>query len=547
MAHRFVPLVALSSVYSLSAFAQSGSAGGTGIDVADLESRNTTIREIRFDIADVFDLSNPNENKRLYRLANRIHIRTKQSTIESILLPEAGDTFDARLMNESARALRARGFISDASIVPVDFDPASNSVALQVSTKDSWSLSPDLKFSRSGGANEYGIGLAEENLFGMGKELTLSRTSDVDRDETFFGYFDANVRSSRTQLNVVLADASDGHRRELRAGRPFFALDSRWAIDTGFTDIERIDSMYGLGEIIDKFRHEIDKFSVWGGWSRGLRERRTRRWLTGITADERRFAPDPNFATPILLPSDRKLVYPWIGVQIAEDDFRQVSELNDMGRTEDVGLGLNLTAQLGYASERYGSDRDAAIFSASAHKGWEPGGTGRLLLFDLQAQARRESAGTRNAIVQSSLRYFRRNFSRHLLTVSLNTTFGSRLDAERQILLGGDSDLRGYPLRYQSGDGSAVLTVEQRFFTDWYPFRLVRIGYAVFADVGRVWGQDARGTPNLGTLYDVGVGLRFTSPRASSGSVVHIDLAFPVNAPADVDSMQLTIEKKRSF
>jgi len=30
-----------------------------------------------------------------------------------------------------------------------------------------------------------------------------------------------------------------------------------------------------------------------------------------------------------------------------------------------------------------------------------------------------------------------------------------------------------------------LLTVEQRFYTDWYPFRLARIGAAVFGDVGR--------------------------------------------------------------
>lgn len=547
MTHRIALLVFLPGVCSLTALAQSGDTDPAAFIAGELEVRNATIREIRFNIEDVFDTDNPEEDKRLYRLANRIHIRTKQSTLESILLSQAGDPFNVRLNEETARALRARGFITDASVVPADYDERSNSVALEVNTQDSWSLSPDFKFSRSGGENEWGIGLSEENLFGLGKELTLSRSSDVDRDETFFGYSDPNVRGTRTRLNLVLADASDGHRSEFVVGRPFYALDSRWAVETAFSDIERVDSMYGLGEIIDRFRHEIDVFSVWGGWSRGLRNQRTVRWLAGITSDERRFSAAPDFTSPILLPSDRKLVYPWFGLQIAEDDYRQMRELNDMGRTEDVLLGLNLTMRLGYAADEYGSDRDATIFSASAHKGWEPGGAGRLFLFDLNAQARHESSGTRNSIVTSAFRYFHRTFGRHLLTLSLRTTLGNRLDAENQVLLGGDSDLRGYPLRYQSGEGSAVFTVEQRFFSDVYLWRLLRIGYAVFADVGRVWGQDARGTPNLGTLYDVGVGLRLTSPRASGTSVVHIDLAFPVNAPADVDSVQLTIEKKRSF
>src|SRR5690606_40160847 len=99
-------------------------------------------------------------------------------------------------------------------------------------------------------------------------------------------------------------------------------------------------------------------------------------------------------------------------------------------------------------------------------------------------------------------RYYHRNLGRHLFTASLSAVAGNRLDAENQVLLGGDNGLRGYPLRYQAGEHSAVLTIEQRFFTDWYPARLFRVGYAVFMDVGRVWGEDPRGTPPLGTLYD---------------------------------------------
>ena len=73
------------------------------------------------------------------------------------------------------------------------------------------------------------------------------------------------------------------------------------------------------------------------------------------------------------------------------------------------------------------------------------------------------------------------------------------------------------------------------------------MGYAFFFDAGRVWGDDPRNTPNLGTLYNVGVGLRLTSPRSSGRSVVHVDLAIPINAPADIDDLQLVLEKKASF
>jgi hypothetical protein len=66
-------------------------------------------------------------------------------------------------------------------------------------------------------------------------------------------------------------------------------------------------------------------------------------------------------------------------------------------------------------------------------------------------------------------------------------------------------------------------------------------------DAGRVRGEDVRGTTQHGALYDVGLGLRLSSPRSSGRSIVHIDLAFPLNGPADTDSLQLVIETKATF
>lgn len=517
------------------------------LELMELEELGATIRNVNIEIENVFDLSNPDEDKRLYRFANRVHVVSRRSTIEDILLIEPGQELSERLIEESERALRGRGFIADAMITASNYDATTNSADVDVSVKDAWSLTPELKLSRSGGENEYEIGMSEENLFGLGKDVTLSYSSDVDRDEAFFGYADSNVRGTRTTLNVELANTSDGDRQAFLAERPFYALDSRWTLGSGYLNDRRVNSMYGLGEVIDEFRHDTTDFSLFGGWSRGLVDRRSRRWLVGLNYEEDEFRPTPAFENTLLLPENRKLVFPWIGLQIVEDDFRAMTELNDMGRTEDIPLGLNMTLKLGYASTSYGADRDASILRASTSKGWEPGGSGRLLLFDLSASARHEDSGIENSIVASRFRYFHRNLQRHLFSASLTAVVGQRLDAENQILLGGDSGLRGFPLRYQSGERSLSLTLEQRFFTDWYPFRLLRVGYAVFFDAGRVWGTDARGTPNLGALYDIGVGLRLTSPRSTGSSVIHIDLAVPIDAPADVDSLQITVEKKSSF
>ncbi|HET7130986.1 MAG TPA: hypothetical protein VFJ95_02005, partial [Gammaproteobacteria bacterium] len=82
----------------------------------ELERRGATIRAINIVVDNVFDPSKPDENKRLYRWANRVHMRTHTSVIDDMLLFDVGDTFDGRLLDESARALRARGFLADAAL-----------------------------------------------------------------------------------------------------------------------------------------------------------------------------------------------------------------------------------------------------------------------------------------------------------------------------------------------------------------------------------------------------------------------------------------------
>src|SRR5690606_16183890 len=393
-----------------------------------------------------------------------------------------------------------------------------------VVVRDGWSLSPEIELGRNGGENEFGLGVEESNLLGTGKGLTVSYSSDVDRDEAYFGYSDPNVWGSRARLDVVFANTSDGDRATIAAGRPFFALDTRWSVAGLVLDDERVDPIYDLGETIDEFRQQRRAFSVEGGWSRGLRGNRALRWIAGLTYDDHEFGVAPDVPNPLLLPPDRKLVYPWVGFHLVEDDFRVMTELNDIGRTEDVPLGLNFKATLGFAPDSLGSDRRATLLDVSASKGWERG-RGQLLLFDSVFASRREHGELRNAVLSFEARYYHRNLENHLFLASLNATASRRLDPELQVLLGGDNGLRGYPLRYQSGAHRAVLTLEQRFFTEWYPFRLFRVGYAVFFDVGRVWGRDPRAAEPAGTLADIGAGLRLTSPRSSSRQVVHIDLA----------------------
>jgi hemolysin activation/secretion protein len=149
--------------------------------------------------------------------------------------------------------------------------------------------------------------------------------------------------------------------------------------------------------------------------------------------------------------------------------------------------------------------------------------------------------------VGTSTRFFWRDLGNHALFGELQAAFVKDLDPEKQLLLGGDSGLRGYPLRFQSGDRRVLLTLEQRFFTDLELFKIANLGAAVFFDIGRAWFVGSEAENRFGILKDVGFGLRLSSSRSSGKSMLHLDVAFPLDGDDSIDSVQFLVTTKESF
>src|SRR5580704_15539448 len=194
---------------------------------ADLEAAGAVIGSIDIDIRNIFDEHDSRENTGLYRLADRLHIRTKPAAIRAQLLFKSGDRYRAQKLAETERNLRLLVFIYDARVVPVRF--ADGKVDVKVITRDVWTLDPNLSFGRSGGTNSTSASLQEQNLFGWGKSLEIGHTSNIDRTSTIAQYSDPNVLRSRWTTALAYADSSDGHQRSALISQPFYSLDTRWS------------------------------------------------------------------------------------------------------------------------------------------------------------------------------------------------------------------------------------------------------------------------------------------------------------------------------
>ena len=177
-----VPMAAAQPDEAPAAGAETRADAATAFE-AELERRGALIGSVNIMVENVFNLDDPAEDKSLYRFANSIHVTTRESVVESLLLFESGDRFVARVVDESARLLRHSGYVADASVRPTSYDETTNTVDIDVFVRDAWSLKPSIKFGRSGGANEYGFGLTEKNLTGRGKRLDINFSRDVERDD----------------------------------------------------------------------------------------------------------------------------------------------------------------------------------------------------------------------------------------------------------------------------------------------------------------------------------------------------------------------------
>jgi outer membrane protein assembly factor BamA len=508
---------------------------------AELEAAGARIGEIRVRPEDMFDLDDPRENNRLFRLANKLHINTRPQVIRRALLFKSGEPVSVRVIDETERLLRSNNYLYDVSIRPIAV--RDGLVDIEVMTRDTWSLEPSVSVSRAGGENSGRLTLEEDNLLGTGISVGITYKTDVDRTGTQFHIADRNILGTRAVVEYAIANQDDGKAHSLALTRPFYALDVRWAAGIRAAMSDGNEAVYNSGESVAEYRHHRSAGELFGGWSPGLIGRWTRRFSVGLNYEDDDYELVPDLPPPARLPSDLTIAGPFVRFELLEDAYRKDTNLNKIGRIEDVPMGLQASVQIGRSLTGLGGSRDLWFYRASVSSGFDVT-QNSFLLANIGTGGRYADGGSENQSLGGSARYYHRQ-GRHLLYyASVSADVIHDPDSLNALQLGGDNGLRGYPLRYQSGEKRALMTLEARAYSDWYPFRLIRVGAAVFYDVGRAWGGENQNPTNPGWLNDVGFGLRFLNARTAFGNVLHADLAFPLNREGDIRSMQFIVRTR---
>ena len=509
-----------------------------------LELQGARIGEIRITPQNIFDLTDQREDYLLYRMANAIHVVTREGVIRRTLLFKSGDPLSVRVIEETERLLRSTLQVYAANVRAIAYHD-DGTVDLEVVTRDRWTLDPSISFSRTGGVNNDRIAIKDSNLFGTGTSVGFSRSSNVDRTSDTFNIAHPHFFAPFVNASYAYADTSDGRSWGVGVQRPFYALDSRDTWGLSADSNIRNEAVYIGGVNTGVYRHEQNNATAVYGVSRGLVDGWTRRHSIGYSYQDNGYAPVPGQSPAGELPSDLTLSGPYYAFHIIQDRFRTGSNYDAIGKPEDFNVGLDFAVQVGRSFYSLGSTRQQWLYTTTIAKGADIGERG-LLRTNANFSGRYASGGEQQ-VSSLQTRYFHRQQHGFTLYAAFAGSMVRNPDVPNPLTLGGDNDLRGYPVRYQSGNKSVLVNLEERVYTDWYPLRLIRVGGAVFYDGGRAWGGATPNTGNSGWLNDVGFGLRLLTDRSAVGNVLHIDLAFPLNRAQGIDAVQLLIYTKTSL
>ena len=531
------------------------------LNIAQAEERR--IDKIYLKVNDVFEGDNLNS---FYRFANNIKANTRRNVILQELLISEGDVYDEFLVEESERALRQLNFLRRVSITPrfkVD------GVDLEVEVQDTWTLFPQFNYSSGSGTNKKSVGVVESNVLGYGKRLELFYADDEGREKIEGVWEDPRVFGTKKSLVLGHFDRSDGFRTVAGLSKPFRSLVDRnsWQVQGEVFDL--VGRLFEGGDERYIFRQEHTEFAAGYTFVRGEPEVHLDRYTVGYSyledkfseADEEDFRdvdvdPESVSMDEALLAEDRTFSGPFISYSSINPEFLSMNNIDKFERVEDFNLGSQFTARLQFAAEALDSNKDTLLLFLRGAKGWRFGPTS-FLRSELTFRSRIDDIGFSNNIVQSDTRYynvmgafepFGYYFGKSTIASALRLDYADELDRNREFLLGANSGLRGYESRTFTGTSRMLFSIEQRLTFAEDVFRLLNIGFATFLDAG---GTSTRGLGDIVSTRlhsDVGFGLRLGFPRSSGGSVLRVDVAFPLREyEPDDDSYRILVTTGQNF
>ncbi len=550
---RFSPFSRLAFTLLLGLGCLSGSALGQ-------ECPQGRISFIFVDNWSIFDTSEMNPEARFrwaYRLANSLHMRTREEFIRSELLFRTGDCLDPLLLEESERLLRGYRFIARSDVFTVPQSDGSHHVV--VDTQDEWTTRLDLGFRLDDGVRVEGMDATEENLLGRGMLARVFYHEEKERRDLGVEFQTPRVGNTRWDARVSFGHTRTGQFFEEALVYPFVGEVGRLGARQNFMRRETLFS-YALPSNATHTHLLVPFFDE--RWDVALGGRvgppgNLTVFGAGISSESIRFRFFPA-DVEFVVGGDFSNTVPGDSSAVAEVrtqarvrkanranfflgrrnlTFLQRRGLDAMRATQDVAVGSEVLVGVGRALDALqgggGPSRDdlhaqLTLFRGAAWDRWTL--NTRFYAEALRVQGGKASDGEWEDIFgeADAYLYWQPAEERsHTLLFRASATGGWSVRTPFQLTLGGRYGIRGFRDERFPGGQRLILTLEDRIYLPWPAPELFDLGVTAFLDAGIMLAGEAPFATDSGWRASAGGGVRFGLPPGTS-NMARIDIALPL-------------------
>ncbi|MFH1701495.1 MAG: hypothetical protein ABIE07_13025 [Candidatus Zixiibacteriota bacterium] len=487
----------------------------------------------------VYDLDDPRYDSFIFKIANKMHIVTKQSVIRRELLLDKGDIFDTSLVNETVRNLRQLPYLLKTEIYLVKGEKDEN--LMIVRTSDKWTTVGGMSLHRSGGRSDIQIGIEESNLFGYG--IYSSHDYFVLEDDR--NYYQGEIRDSRFMgLNysagLFYSDNPRNGQMEISINKPLYHLRQNWGWGLNLNvfrqrfDYYIAEILAGRDRIIGKrlktnsvlrYGPGTLKCSLYLGYTFTDLEPK-QRFITSNSIYSNGDRLDSADILQLLpkKPDDTLSHTLEFGFRLQHVNFKSYNRINRFQKAEDVNLGIDILT-MGYLA--YDANLKRSLYQRiniwpQVTIGFENG----YIRLGTDINIWHSDNGWIRRYVKHYFKWYVKYHNNHTFAININSAFNYFQNNSLTLYLDEDRGLRGYPVFFLNGDSRLIANIENRIFSD-LEILSVGLGGVIFADIGNIWTRETSFSFRE-SLLSLGCGMRFGFSRSTQAEIVRVDLAYAV-------------------
>jgi hypothetical protein len=469
----------------------------------------------------IFDPVPPGRLSGFYRLANRLHTRTRESAIRSHVLLAPGEPWQAARARETERNLRALEIFDEAR---VRGERDGDSVTVTVETHDAWTSNPEFNLERGGGRLFGSVQFSERNLLGRAQQLSIAYREDPAGNARSIAVADPGIGGTRLRFSASASDGSSGTNSEVSFGLPFYAEDTPLSSVVGALRAHSEARLYQQDAEVAHFARRNEQIELRVGHGRRLDHSIIR--LTGSL-----LIWDRSFGSATLAPGapaafvagEEQLRVRRLAVEarLWRPGFVERTVVDRLDGIEDIDLGRSITFTAGLSPHILGSTVTEGYGSVGGGVGADAGRVG--FGWTRVSASTRFLDRPRETKLDFEARWVNQAIPRQTLVLAAVGGASWRPERDFQFVVGGLNGLRAHGVHALAGDQIWRLNAESRWLIGRNFYQLVSVGAAAFWDAARTWGTGSGDAP---WQHDIGLGLRLSLPHSALNRVMRLDLAW---------------------